>query len=80
MRFEWKVNQIKNDLVVEKEKLVKAFRNRNTFRTDHPCFKIIAKRKVERAVQSIRDYKKEIGYWSVQWLSCVMGWKSYQQY
>lgn len=66
MRFEWKVNQIKNDLVVEKEKLVKAFRNRNTFRTDHPCYKIIAKRKVERAVQNIRVYKKEIGYWSVQ--------------
>ena len=66
MRFEWKVNQIKNDLESEKEKLVKAFRNRNTFRTDHPCYKIIAKRKVERAIQNIRGCKKEIRYWSVQ--------------
>ena len=66
MRFEWKVNQIKNDLKAEREKLVKAFIKRHTFRTDHPCYKIIAKRKVERAVQNIRDYKKEIGYWSVQ--------------
>lgn len=66
MRFEWKVNQIKNDLKAEKEKLVKAFIKRHIFRTDHPCYKIIAKRKVERAIQNIRNYKKEIGYWSVQ--------------
>lgn len=66
MRFEWKVNQIKNDLVVEKEKLVKAFIKRHTFRADHPCYKIIAKRNVKRTIQNIRGCKKEIEYWSVQ--------------
>ena len=43
MRFEWKVKQLKNELVMLKERLNNAFHKRHAFRTDHPCYKVIAK-------------------------------------
>lgn len=65
MKFEWKVNKLKkSELMALKEKLAKAFANRNTFKTDHPCYKAIAKRRVVCAIREIRICNREIAYWS----------------
>lgn len=66
MRFGWKVKQIKNELVMLKERLNHAFGKRHTFRTDHPCYKVIAKRRVAVAIREIRNCNHEIAYWSEQ--------------
>lgn len=66
MKFKWKVNQLKSELVILKEKLTEAFNNRNTFRVDHPCYKAIAKRRVAIVIRDIRMCNREIAYWSEQ--------------
>lgn len=66
MRFEWKVKQLKNELVMLKERLNNAFHKRHAFRTDHPCYKVIAKRRVAVAIREIRICNHEIAHWSVQ--------------